>query len=234
MKHRRRRTISTPSQNLDSFLDILTNTVGVLMFVSLFVSLIAVEADSVIKTPLVSETKKTPRFFEVRDNKITYINDEKVGQDIENIISNLPNCTRPEFDFDSNVGSSQYLTTLRDYKSCRENRARRLVNFRTQTDYYDVKMVDARSFSLRYDPITNKSGEDVETITSPNSEYSEILANLDPNEDYIAFIVRPDSFKAFRAAREQAWASNFNVGWEPHKSNLPIQFGSGGRAIGVQ
>lgn len=234
MKNRRRRKISTPSQNLDSFLDILTNTVGVLMFISLFVSLIAVEADSVIKTPLVSETKKTPRFFEVRDNKITYIDDEKVGKDIEDLIGNLPNCQRPEFDLNSDIGSGQYLGALSLYKSCRQNRARRLINFRTKTDYYDVKMVNARNFSLRYDPISTKSGETLETIDLPDSEYNKTLASLDPNQDYIAFIVRPDSFKAFRAAREQAWENNFNVGWEPHKSDLPIQFGSGGRAIGVQ
>lgn len=63
MRNRRARKISNPSQNLDSFLDILTNTVGVLMFIGLFVSLLAVEAGTIIRTPLRSETNKIPNFL---------------------------------------------------------------------------------------------------------------------------------------------------------------------------
>ena len=43
MSRRRIRENNAPSQNLDSFLDILTNTVGLLMFIGLFISLLAVE-----------------------------------------------------------------------------------------------------------------------------------------------------------------------------------------------
>lgn len=234
MRNRRRRKLSTPSQNLDSFLDILTNTVGVLMFISLFVTLIAVEADSIVKTPLVSETKKNPRFFEIRDNKITYIDDEKVGEEIDRLIGSLPNCNPPDFDLSSDIGSSQYLIQLSNYKSCVNSRANRLVNFRTRTDYYNVTMTNPSTFSLRYEPIPTRDGETKEELAIPESNFNEILTTLDPNKDYLAFIVRPDSFSAFRAAREQAWEKGFDVGWEPHKTELPIQFGSGGRAIGVQ
>ena len=234
MRNRRRRKPSTPSQNLDSFLDILTNTVGVLMFISLFVTLIAVEADSIVKTPLVSETQKKPRFFEIRDRKITYIDDEKVGQEIDKLIGSLPNCNPPDFDLSSELSSNQYLIQLSNYKSCINNRASRLVNFRIRTDYYDVTMTNPSTFSLRYEPIPTRDGETKEELVFPESEFNKVLANFDPNEDYLAFIVRPNSFSAFRAAREQAWAQGFDVGWEPHKQELPIQFGSGGRAIGVQ
>ena len=234
MKNRRRRKISTPDQNLDSFLDILTNTVGVLMFISLFVTLIAVEADSIVQTPLVSKTEKTPRFFEIKDNKINYIDDEKVGQEIEEIIGNLPNCNKPDFDLDTDIGSGQYLADLSSYRSCIQSRSSRLINFRTRTDYYKVTMTNASTFSLRYDPILTKTGETEEEFALPESEFNQILANFDPQQDYLAFIVRPNSFKSFRAARELAWAKGFSVGWEPHKLDIPIQFGSGGRAIGVQ
>jgi hypothetical protein len=234
MRNRQRRRISPPDQNLDSFLDILTNTVGTLMFISLFVTLIASEADSIIKTPLVSKTEKTPRFFEVRNNKITYVDDEKVGKDMDNVIGNLPNCNPPDSDLNYGVDSTEYLVGLSNYKSCINSRASRLVNFQTQTDYYNVTMVNASSFSLRYDPIPTKLGETKDELAQTESQFNEVLAKLDPKKDYLAFIVRPDSFSGFRAAREQAWAKGFNVGWEPHKSELPIQFGSGGRAINVQ
>ena len=95
-------------------------------------------------------------------------------------------------------------------------------------------MVNPATFSLRYEPIPNRSGEDETQFILPESQFSQIISELNPEEDYLAFIVRPNSFKGFRAAREQAWNQGFEVGWEPHKSELPIQFGSSGRAIGVQ
>lgn len=232
MRTRRRRKNSKPNQNLDSFLDILTNTVGVLMFISLFVSLIAVEADSIVKTPLASETKKTARFFEIRENKVTYLNDQEVGEAMDQVIGNLPSCNKPDFDLDS--ASAEYLSGMQFYKSCVQNRANRLINFRTQTEFYDIIMVDARTFTMRYDPIPNKLGENVEELALADSKFNQVLEELDPQKDYLAFIVRPDSFPSFRAAREQAWEQGFQVGWEPHKTEDPIVFGSGGRAIGVQ
>lgn len=234
MRNRKSRRISPPDQNLDSFLDVLTNTVGTLMFISLFMGLITAEADSIIKTPLVSKTEKNPRFFEIRNNQITYIDDEKVGKDMDDVIGDLPNCNKPDFDLGTDANSTQYLTGMSNYQSCIESRASRLVNFRTQTDYYNVTMINPSTFSYRYDPIPTKSGENKEQFSLPESQFNKVLEKLDPNKDYLAFIVRPDSFSGFRAAREQAWAQGFNVGWEPHKSELPIQFGSGGKAIDVQ
>ena len=235
MRKRSRRKNAIPSQNLDSFLDILTNTVGVLMFISLFVTLIAVEADSIIETPLASETKKTPRFFEIRDNKLTYVDDEKVGNEIEKLIGNLPFCNKPDFSVEDNLqGSQEYIRRMDNYRSCVQSRSGRLVNFKTQTDYYNVTMINAATFSLLYEPILTKEGEDKDQIELQNSVFNEVLAKLNPNKDYLAFIVRPNSFSTFRAARKQAWAQGFEVGWEPHKTELPITFGSGGRAIGVQ
>ncbi len=232
MRNRRRRHNSKPGQNLDSFLDILTNTVGVLMFISLFVTLIAVEADSIVKTPLASETKKTAHFFEIRENKVTYLNDRQVGEAMDLVVGNLPSCNKPDFDLDN--ASADYLAGMQFYRSCIQSRANRLINFRTQTEFYKVTMVDARTFTMRYDPIPNKLGENAEEILLADSKFNQVLTELDPKQDYLAFIVRPDSFSSFRAAREQAWGQGFEVGWEPHKTENPIVFGSGGRAIGVQ
>ena len=235
MRNRSRRKLNRPTQNLDSFLDILTNTVGVLMFISLFVTLIASEADSIVKTPLSSETTKVPRFFEIRDNKIAYIDDEKVGKDIEEITGNLPACNRPKTPAQPDLFERQdYVGSLRAYRACLRSRAQRIANFQTQTEYYDVRMINPSTFSLIYEPIPNKEGESKEELVLPQSDYLQVLEKLDPQKDYLAFIVRPDSFSGFRVAREQAWAKGFDVGWEPHKSERPIVFGSGGRAIGVQ
>ena len=249
MRRRNNKPRTVPEQNLDSFLDILTNTVGVLMFISLFVTLITVQADtqaksetksqadseveeqgnSIVRTPLASKTEKRARFFEIRDNKITYINDAQVGEEMDRVIGNFPACEKPDFSRDS-----EYMARMNFYHSCLQNRARRLINFQTKTKYYTVTMVNPSTFSLLYEPIETQSGETQAQFTQPNSDFNQVLRQLNPNEDYLAFIVRPDSFYAFRAARELAWKQGFEVGWEPHNIGNPIVFGSGGRAIGVQ
>lgn len=235
MRNRHRRKLNRPTQNLDSFLDILTNTVGVLMFISLFVTLIASEADSIVQTPLSSETTKIPRFFEIRGNKIAYIDDEKVGKDIEEVTGNLPACNRPKTPESPDLFETRnHAGRLRDYRSCLLSRGQRIANFKTQTEYYNVRMINPRTFSFIYEPIPTKEGESKEELVLPQSEYLQVLEKLDPKQDYLAFIVRPDSFSGFRVAREQAWLKGFDVGWEPHKTEKPIVFGSGGREIGVQ
>jgi hypothetical protein len=235
MRRRRHRPQKNPSQSYESFLDTLTNTLGVLMFVTIFTTLIAEKGDSIVRTPLAAETKKTPRFFEIRNNRVNYINDEKIGKEIEDLTSNLPPCNRPNLPSNNNPGISQeYTTNFSDYRACLTNRASRLVNFRSETDYYNVRMYNASTFSLIYEPIPNKPGESKADFKLPESDFKQILTKLDPNKDYLAFIVRPDSFSTFRAAREEAWTKGFNVGWEPHPKELPIIFGAGGRSIDAQ
>ncbi|GAB4542779.1 MAG: hypothetical protein Tsb0014_35860 [Pleurocapsa sp.] len=236
MRNRARRRLAVPEQNLDSFLDILTNTVGVLMFISLFVTLIATGSSSksklVIQTPLASETKKEPLWFEIRDNQVTYLNKERVDEEQYKLFGNLPYCVPP--DVSSNLGLSanaEYLRRLENYNSCKVSRSRRLSNFQFQTEYYDVVTVDG---SLRFEPVFGKDGETEEQLRAESSQFNQVLAKFDPSKQYLAFIVRPDSFTAFRAARKQAWAQGYEVGWEPHPSELPIQFGERGRAVGVQ
>ncbi len=249
MRRRNKRIQTVPEQNLDSFLDILTNTVGVLMFISLFVTLITVQVDSkaesesesqveeevkpkndsIIRTPLATKTDKRGRFFEIRDNRVTYINDAQVTEETNTILGNLPACKKPDFSRDP-----EYISRMSFYRSCLQNKASRLVNFQTKTKYYNVTMVNPGNFSLLYEPIETQPGETETQFSQSNSDFKQTLRQLNPNENYLAFIVRPDSFTSFRVAREIAWEQGFDVGWEPHNIEDPIIFGSGGRSIGVQ
>jgi hypothetical protein len=235
MRGRSRRKTTPPAQNLDSFLDVMTNTVGCLMFISLFVSLFVSKGNLVVQTPLASETKKIPRFFEINDNRITYLDDEKVGVEIEKLIGNLPACNPPNYSDNFDIaGSEDYVRRRGDYESCVRNRGLRLTNFSTQTEFYNIKMVNPATFSMVYEPIPTKKGENKVELALKNSSFQATLAKLNPSKDYVAFIVRPDSFSAFRVARKQAATKGFQTGWEPLKKEQAIVFGSGGREIGVQ
>jgi hypothetical protein len=233
MRKRRLRKQNHPGQNLDSFLDILTNTVGVLMFVGLFVSLVAVESGSIIRTPLRKETQKKGQFFEVRNNQIFYINNSQVDNKLTEFINNLPSCIPP--DIPDNVVDSRYdyyMDKIAQYQQCLDQRDKKLENFTTKTDYYAVIFLGGDT--LKYEPIKEVKGETKEDLQKDNSNFTKILNNISPNNYYLGFLVRPDSFAMFRQAREKAWSQGFDVGWEPLSSNTPLIFGSGGRSIGVQ
>ncbi len=233
MRKRRLRKPNHPGQNLDSFLDILTNTVGVLMFIGLFVSLVAVESGTIIRTPLRKETHKKGQFFEVRNNQIFYLNNSQVENKLTELINDLPPCTPPEVP-DNIIDSlyDYYMEKITQYQQCLERREKELRNFTTKTDYYIVHF--SGETSLKYEPIKEVKGETKEDLQKDDSKFIKILNNMSPNNYYLAFLVRPDSFAMFRQAREKAWSEGFDVGWEPLSSNTPLIFGAGGRSIGVQ
>ncbi len=230
---RRKRNLNLPTQNLDSFLDILTNTVGVLMFVSLFISLVAVESGKLVRTPLVSPSNKSAYFFEVSNNKIIFVDAQEVENKLSILMQSLPECTRPQLPSSDNFALYQfYLEQLSQYETCRQGNLQKIQNFEVQTGSYRVRFYD--SDALVYEPLNQEVGDSIEELTQADSEFQTVLKQLNPQTNYLAFIVRPDSFSAFRLARQQAWRLGFDVGWEPHRANLPLVFGSQGRAIGAQ
>ncbi|MGI0483561.1 hypothetical protein ACN4EE_22610 [Geminocystis sp. CENA526] len=233
MRKRRIRTNNHPSQNLDSFLDILTNTVGVLMFIGLFVSLLAVEAGTIIRTPLRAETNKKPYFFEVRNNQIFQVSDPKLDSAVERTLTTLPNCKIPEIP--QNIPSylyNFYIEEIEKYELCISNRNSLLQRFNYNNEYYSMNFTN--DGSLKYEAKISALGENKNQLRDKNSKFNGTLKQLNPNVNYIAFIVRPDSFEAFRVAREKAWSLGYEVGWEPIPDDQMLLFGSGGRSIGVQ
>jgi hypothetical protein len=233
MSRKRIRNHHAPSQNLDSFLDILTNTVGVLMFIGLFVSLLAVEAGTIIRTPLQSNTHKIGQFFEIRNNELFYLSDPQVEREIDRLLVNLPTCYRPNIP--ENIESyldNFYLEETTKYQECQQRKYAKVQNFSYDTGHYIISFLNAKA--VQYQPIDEAKGENKKDLKQSNSQFKTILNNLDPDLNYIAFIVRPDSFSTFRSARQQAWNEGFDVGWEPLSQNSPLVFGSGGRSIGVQ
>jgi hypothetical protein len=233
MRGRRIRKMNHPSQNLDSFLDILTNTVGVLMFIGLFLSLLAVKTGTVIRTPLRAETNKDGRFFEVRNNQVFYLSDPKLEAEVDQVLSTLPACKTPEVP--ENIPSylySFYLQEIEEYEQCVKTRTIRLENFYYDNGNYLISFTDEGS--LKYDVNSSSQGEDSQLLKKTNSKFINTLKQLNPEVNYVAFVVRPDSFEAFRVAREKAWSLGFEVGWEPIPQDRVLVFGSGGRSIGVQ
>jgi hypothetical protein len=238
---RRHNNHHSSNQEHDFALYALSNTkniLGVVMFIWMMITLVVGEGSTTnitVKTPLVTKTNKIPHFFEINGNRISYLDDDKVGAEIEKLIGNLPACNPPNYSEDLDISSSQdYVNRMGDYRACVRNRGLRLTNFQVQTEFYNVKMVNPATFSMVYEPIPSKKGENKDELSLEKSSFNTNLAKLNPQKDYLAFIVRPDSFATFHFAREQAWKKGFQTGWEPHQKELPIVFGSGGKEVGVQ
>lgn len=226
---------SLPIGNLDSFLDIMTNTVGVLMFVSLFITLVAVQSGTTIRTPLASQTRKNAHLFEIVDNHVSYLDIEVISQQIKDFVKTLPTCTEPIEPYSYSLDElTEYVEAVSQYESCIDEKASRVREFRPQTDSYQAQLIDIESFSWEYQRLAKNVGTANEQLSKADSQFKEIISRLDPEKDYIAFIVRPDSFSTYRKAREIAWKKGFNVGWEPHKLEQSIILGSSGRSIGIQ
>ncbi len=240
MRSRARRRVNNQglSQNLDSFLDVLTNTVGVLMFISLFITLIATgsspKTSVKIQTPLSSPTDKESLWFELNGNKVSYLDLRQIREKEIELSGNLPNCNKP------NINDPDYTSRQSIYQSCLLSVLGRQRNFRTDTKNYRVKTVD-EGVSLQFEPQSQAVGEAIAQFNAPNSDFKQVLSRYNPKKDYLVFIVRPDSFEAFRAARKQAWDAGYEVGWEPLDKNSLIKIRTligtelpGGRSVNKQ
>jgi hypothetical protein len=72
-------------------------------------------------------------------------------------------------------------------------------------------------------------------LENPNtSQFQAILSQLSKTNQYVAFLVRDDSFSVFRKARQIADEAGFETGWELLGIDEPIKFGEGGTAIATQ
>ena len=154
---RRRIRTGPGGLNLDSFLDVLANTIGVLVFVLLFVTLAAADASVLVRTPLRKETDKTAVFFEVRGDRVLYLDTEKVRQDLERMRRKLPDITYYTIDYVSH----------------------QIQNFRTNTADYNVAMVGVIGYtdlSLRYRPKAG-AGDSLSALRDSASAYQQIIVS---------------------------------------------------------
>ena len=233
MRRRQIRKNDPPGQDLDSFLDILTNTVGVLMFIGLFISLLAVETGTVIRTPLQSQTKKIGKFFEVRNNQVFYLSDPQIENAIDEVWATIPACKPPDISEDiTSILRDFYFQEIQKYESCVSRRNQKLEQFYYSNNNYVVTFTPQGS--LTYQPSSSGNGDTTKTIGKSDSVFGKTLKDLNPKVHYIAFVVRPDSFSTFRVARQEAWNQGYDVGWEPLTQDSVLVFGSGGRSVGIQ
>jgi hypothetical protein len=162
--------------NLDSLVDVVTNTNGMLILLAVFTTIMSMGKTYEVSYPMVRPTNKTPIFLECQGNRVVLVRRNGVfGEHY-----------RPLF-FGEGVA-----LLLED----------------------------------------GEWGEDAKAILKPDSQFRRIVAEMDPAKEHLFFLVRPDSFEIFRAARDLIWENRaeVDVGWEPLEKEMMIMLGRSGRS----
>ncbi len=195
--------------SLDSFLDIVSNVVGVLILVAVVVVLGAGDV-SISSGATATRTVKSsaPRVvFELRDERAYFLDEEANGQRV--------------------------VAAVKDAYTDREPSVDDIVAALNGTDVGDA------TYRVRAEPATDggiawmyrmrasATGESCAELSQSGSKFLAQLERL-PQGGFVYFIVREDSFELFRCARDVAKRRGLEFGWHPVEGKEPLRFSVGG------
>ncbi|MEB3174924.1 MAG: hypothetical protein VKN60_07040 [Cyanobacteriota bacterium] len=183
--------------------------------------------------PVVSQSKR-PQLFEIRGRHIYYLDTAAIQRQLTDFGRRLPICKPPERKgLESSLRArGYYLDRLGEFQACQKDQNQELQTFRAATEFYQVRLQGGPAPALRYDLALPPESERDKTLNEWEANFQRRLAQFDPQKEYVAFIVRPDGFGAFRTARRLAQSQGFEVGWEPLTGADPLLLGTQGQTIG--
>lgn len=191
----------------DSFLDVVSNVVGVLVLVAIAVILNARDVKIDLGAPVVRAPPQasTRVIFECSRGRIYRLDDQGLHK-----ISDVYTEQHPA------AKKRSFTPTERQRLFERDDVGNAL---------YRIKIPDAESSALQLELRETAAGENSLEILAAGSAFRAELAPLTPATHWVFFIVRNDSFEMFRGARTLAVAQGLSVGWDPKQSGAPLYFG---------
>lgn len=197
------------SINMDSFLDIMTCLVGVLVLIIILTGVDAAQIKVLIPTPIAHETNKRPIFFECRNNELYHIELDKINR--------LANDRLMEIADESGGDTRKMLSILE--------------NTFIETESYNIDLSYALVGQYALKPKEGASGYKLEDALGETEDdwYGSRLGTVDNSTQIISFLVRDDSFLVFKKARALAWLQKIQVSYELLDLDDPIKFGLGGK-----
>ncbi len=210
---RRRIRKGEPELLIVSFCDIVTITTAALFFCLLVTVQESVKIPVFRPTPRAKITAKQGIFFECRTNQLFYVDYAGLQDQVDKLTSTLNPGVRSG-DIES------FLKALQGQE--------------VGNEYYNVDPRYLLVGKVGLEARPGVPGETMEELENPSSKFQSILSQLVKSNQYIAFLVRDDSFNIFRKARQVADTAGFDTGWELLGIDEPIKFGEGGTAIATQ
>jgi len=204
----RRSFFGPTTLNLDSLVDIVSNSVGILILLTAFVALLTLTVPLQDTTP---ETRKleTPTekivipwshysqksglFFLLRENQVLHLDRAEVYLTLQERLS----------------GDAAPPTEL-------------------VLEGYDVTLtpISGHAHCLDFQPKPN-AGQWWHDFQRSGGMLERLLDRNRTEETYFFFWVDPDSFELFRDLRQSLWDVNFEVGWKPVRQDSPLRYCSG-------
>jgi len=210
---RRRKHKGEPEMLIVSFCDIVTITTAALFFCLLVTVQEAVKIPVLRPTPRAKVSSKQGVFFECRDNQLYFVDKAGLDDQVEKLMSTLnPGVRGGDLESFLKAIQGQEVGNL----------------------YYKVDPRYLLVGRMGLEARPGIPGETLEELADPNSKFQAILSQLDKDHQYIAFLVRDDSFTVFRKARQVADDTGLDTGWELLGIDEPIKFGEGGTQIATQ
>ncbi len=158
-------------------------------------------------------SSKQPVLFECRGNEVFFIDEDRLETRAAELLTQLrANATAN--------GTNQFLQAAQGGE--------------VGNGYYLVDPGRLLFGMLSLKPRTGVSGISREQLGKPDSPFLAVLANLDPKTKYLNFLVRDDSFSAFRLSRSIAEKQRFETGFELLAPGEPIKFGMRGATAPVR
>ncbi|MBN1671884.1 MAG: hypothetical protein JXR37_12665 [Kiritimatiellae bacterium] len=193
---------------MDSFIDVMSNSIGVLTVILLFAAVVASRTSRFLVRPRWTQlTEKTLHNFEARGDRIYFIDHykllEKVVQAIKDIKEKYP-----------------------DQDAQLEAYARVDITHGT----YRVSPQELPAGVVNIVPSGGFGGTSTAKMTDPSSEFQRVMDTLNTEEDQLYIIIRADAWQTYQQANQAAKARGFDVAFEIRASDEPINFTLGSRA----
>ena len=193
--------------NLDSLVDIVSNNVGILVILAVFMAMFSLieksdqatkedqsfEIIEKIKIPWSHASQKNNLLFLLRDDRILYLDRALVYQNLKKYLSGKKALPKQI----SLIQYSIKLTTGSGHAHC-----------------------------LEFLPSPG-SGQWWHQLSKHDGLLQSLMKKYPPEENYFFFWVDPKSFELFREIRESLWGQSFEVGWKPVRRESTLRYCSG-------
>lgn len=197
------------SVNLDSFLDLMTCMLGVLVLMILLTGIDASQIKILVPTPIEYETDRRTIFIECRSNELFLISVDEINKLANDTLKELADKTKGDERAFVNAISSTVI----------------------KSGAYEIDLSFALIGQYALRPLPDVRGYAIKDAQaeSPKTWYGQLLLGINRDEEMITFLVRDDSFSVFKKARALAWVKNIPAACEILDMNDPLKFGLGGR-----
>ena len=193
--------------NLDSLVDIVSNNVGILVILAVFMAMFSLleKSDQVtskkhpteniekLKIPWAHVSQKNILLILLRSDRLLYLDRALVYQRLKKYLYGsepLPkHLNLDQFSIELKVGSG--------HAHC-------------------IKFLPSPGTGQWWHQFSKSKGV-----------MQKLIKKFPPQENYFFFWVDPDSFEIFREIRRSLWEQNFEVGWKPIRIETPLRYCSG-------